>query len=162
METNGEYKGTEKARTRLAQFLGCEEAELSLTHNTTEGINLMAWGLPLKAGDEVIVSTHEHVGNALPWLNRAKLEGIRLVPIIPGLTQEENLKRIQASISSKTRVIALPHITTTTGTVFPIQAIAEMARKQGIWTCIDGAHGPGFYPTQSSRTRNRLLRSLLS
>ena len=56
MEKNGVYKGTEEARTRLAGFLGAEEAEISLTHNTTEGINIMAWGFPLKAGDEVITS----------------------------------------------------------------------------------------------------------
>ena len=143
METNGEYRGTEKARERLAQFLGCKKSEISLTHNTTEGINTMAWGLPLKAGDEVLLSTHEHVGNALPWLNRAKLVGIRLVPIVPGQTQEENYQRVVDAIGPKTRVIALPHITTTTGTVFPIQAIAEMARRQNIWTCIDGAHAPG-------------------
>ena len=143
METNGEYRGTEKARERLAQFLGCRESEISLTHNTTEGINTMAWGLPLKAGDEVLLSTHEHVGNALPWLNRAKLAGIRLIPIIPGQTQAENYQRVVEALSPKTRVIALPHITTTTGTVFPIQSIAEMARKRNIWTCIDGAHAPG-------------------
>ncbi|MEM6631919.1 MAG: aminotransferase class V-fold PLP-dependent enzyme [Bacteroidota bacterium] len=143
METNGEYKGTEEARNRLAQFLGCLESEISLTHNTTEGINIMAWGLSLKPGDEVILSTHEHVGNALPWLNRAKLEGIRLIPIVPGLTQEENYQRVKAAIGPRTRVIALPHITTTTGTLFPIQAIAELARRKNIWTCIDGAHAPG-------------------
>ena len=85
-ETNGtgEYGHTDKAREVLAAFVGVKTEELSLTHNTTEGINIVTWGLPLKSGDEVIVTLHEHVGNALPWLNRAKLHDIVLKPFEPG------------------------------------------------------------------------------
>ncbi len=142
---SGEYGKFDQERAMLASFLGVGTDELSLTHNTTEGINIMVWGLPLQKGDEVILTTHEHVGNALPWLNRAKLEGIVLRTFEPKNTQEKNLEEIKKLINSKTKVIAVPHVTCTTGLVFPIKEIADLARSKGIYTAIDGAHGAGTF-----------------
>ncbi|MBN3583583.1 aminotransferase class V-fold PLP-dependent enzyme [Algoriphagus aestuarii] len=144
-ETNtiGEYGHINPLRGELAAFVGIKESEISLTHNTTEGINIMAWGVPLSAGDEVIVTYHEHVGNALPWLNRAKLDKIVLVPFEPAATQAENLDLIKKLVTPRTKVIAIPHITCTTGLVFPIKEIADFAKSKGIFTAIDGAHGAG-------------------
>ena len=142
-KTTGEYGHTNKARERLAEFVGVKTSEISLTHNTTEGINIVTWGLPLERGDEVILTLHEHVGNALPWLNRAKLDGIVLKTFEPADTQDENMDRIKYMISAKTRVIAIPHITCTTGLVFPVKEICELAKERNIFTAIDGAHGAG-------------------
>ncbi|MBN3519890.1 aminotransferase class V-fold PLP-dependent enzyme [Algoriphagus lutimaris] len=143
--TSGEYGHIAPFRAQLAAFVGIKESEISLTHNTTEGINIMVWGLPLKAGDEVIITYHEHAGNAIPWLNRAKLHGIVLKPFEPGKTQEENLDLIKSMVTPKTKVIAIPHITCTTGLVMPIKEIADFARSKGIYTAIDGAHGAGTF-----------------
>lgn len=145
INTSGEYGNTDQERIRLSQFLGIQPTELSITHNTTEGINILAWGIPLQPGDEVILTTHEHVGNALPWLNRAKYEGIVLRTLEPKATQEENLTEVQKLINPKTKVIALPHVTCTTGLVFPIQEICKLAQTHGILTAIDGAHGAGTF-----------------
>ena len=145
INTSGEYGNSDQERIQLAQFLGIQPTELSITHNTTEGINILAWGIPLKPGDEVILTTHEHVGNALPWLNRAKYDGIVLRTLEPKSTQEENLTEIQKLISPKTKVIALPHVTCTTGLVFPIEEICKLAQTHGILTAIDGAHGAGTF-----------------
>ena len=147
VETNssGEYGHIEPEREKLAAFVGIKTSEISLTHNTTEGINIMCWGLPLKSGDEVIITLHEHVGNALPWLNRAKLHGIVLKPFEPKTTQGENLELIKSLVTAKTKVIAIPHVTCTTGLVFPIKEISAFARSKGIFTAIDGAHGAGTF-----------------
>ena len=143
--TSGEYGHTDEARASLAAFVGVTKEEISLTHNTTEGINIVCWGIPMQHGDEVIISLHEHVGNALPWLNRAKLDGIVLRTFEPGKTAAETLDRIKLLINPKTKVIAVPHITCTLGQVFPIKEIASLANKYGILTAIDGAHGPGTF-----------------
>ena len=145
INTSGEYGNSDVERVRLAQFFGVKTTEFSITHNTTEGINIMAWGVPLHAGDEVILTTHEHAGNALPWLNRAKYDGIVLRTFEPKATQVENLNGIQKLINSKTKVIAIPHVTCTTGLVFPIQEICSLAKARGILTAIDGAHGAGTF-----------------
>lgn len=136
--------GDHEAMTALARFVGAEESELAFTHNVTEGNNLIAQGLPLKKGDEVIMSTHEHVGGALPWLNRAKQDGIVLKVISFGSTAAETLSIIEGAITKKTRVIALPHIPCTIGQVLPIKEIATLAKSKGIYSFFDGAHGPGM------------------
>jgi len=145
INTSGEYGNSDQERIKLAEFFGIKPTEFSITHNTTEGINIMAFGVPMKAGDEVILTTHEHAGNALPWLNRAKLEGIVLRTFEPKSTQEENLEEVRKLINPKTKVIGIPHVTCTTGLVFPIKEICELARKYGILTAIDGAHGAGTF-----------------
>ncbi len=146
LDKRGEYGGWEEARPKLAHFLNVDKDEISLTHNTTEAINILVWGLPLKQGDEVILTTHEHVGNALPWINRAKLDGIVLKTFSPAPTAEENLDRINDLITPKTRVIAIPHITCTIGQVFPVKEIAALGHSKGLWVFFDGAQAPGMFP----------------
>ncbi len=140
------YSGWEKASAKIASFVGADESEIALTHNVTEGINIYAWGLPLRKGDEVILTTHEHVGNALPWLNRQKLHGIVLKTFSPASTAAETLNRIDALITKKTRVIAVPHIPCTQGQVFPIKEICTLGKSKGLFVVVDGAHGPGMMP----------------
>jgi L-cysteine/cystine lyase len=143
IDATGEYAGWETARPKIAAFTGVEESEISLTHNVTEGINIIAGGLALSRGDEVIMTTHEHVGNALPWLNRMRLDGILIRTFSPAMTADENLSRINDLIGPRTRVIAVPHITCTTGLVLPVREIARLGHDKGLLVFFDGAHGPG-------------------
>ena len=140
----GNYGGWESTATKLAGFVGANEDEIALTHNVTDGINIACWGIPIKKGEEVILTTHEHVGNAFPWLCRQRLDGIVVKAYTPGNTAEETLERIKALITKKTRAIATPHIPCTQGQVFPIKEICILAREKGIFSIIDGAHGPGM------------------
>jgi L-cysteine/cystine lyase len=142
----GVYDGSGASTERLAQFVGAEASEIALTHNVTEGINIACWGLPLRRGDEVILTTHEHVGNAFPWLNRQKLHGIVLKAYTPAPTADETLNRIAALITRRTRVIATPHIPCTQGQVLPLKEICRLAKDKGLFAVIDGAHGPGMMP----------------
>jgi selenocysteine lyase/cysteine desulfurase len=143
LNTWGEYQGHNDSRKPLADFTHVTEEEICLTHNTTEGINIVAAGLPLERGDEVIMTTHEHAGNALPWLNQQKQKGIVIKAFTPRNTAYENLNAINDLISSKTRVIAVPHITCTTGHVLPVREISSLAHGKGLWVFFDGAHSAG-------------------
>lgn len=137
------YGGGEECRESLAQLMGCEKEEITITHNTTEGLNLAAWGLPLKKGDEVIMTSHEHVGNAMPWLNKRHLDGIKIKTFKPALEQSNVLEQINSLITKRTRVITVPHVSCTIGQLFPVEAICKLARDKGIYSVIDGAHGVG-------------------
>jgi selenocysteine lyase/cysteine desulfurase len=142
----GNYGGYEATIPKIAKFVGVDESEIVLTRNVTEGINIACWGLPLKPGDEVIVTTHEHVGNAVPWLNRQKADGIVIKAYTPALTADETLSRISDLINHKTRVIATPHIPCTQGQVLPVKEICQLAKDKGLYALIDGAHGAGMMP----------------
>ncbi len=145
VESSGEMTHTiVEARQRIAQFVKVDVTELALTKNTTEGINIIAWGLPLKKNDEIIISNHEHVGNAVPWLLVAQVKSLKLKVIELGQSGDETLSNIKNAISKKTRLIVMPHITCTTGQVQPIKEIAELGRQKGVFVFIDGAHGAGM------------------
>jgi L-cysteine/cystine lyase len=130
-----------------ARLLGCDAGEIAFVRNTTEGINIVANGLPLKSGDEVILTTHEHVGNSLTWLALAKQKGIVLKLFEPStVSQAENLDRIGKLTGKRTRLISVPHAVTTTGLLLPVREIAAFARTKGIWSFVDGAQTAGMLP----------------
>jgi L-cysteine/cystine lyase len=142
---NAIYGGGEKeVLDALAPFVGAGTDELALVHNVTEAINIVAWGLPLKKGDEVLMTKHEHVGNALPWLNRARVDGIRIKTVDLGATAAETLDNVNRAIGKRTKAIALPHIPCTIGQVLPAKDICTLAKSKGLFTFIDGAHPPGM------------------
>lgn len=143
-DVNGSYGGWEATQAKLAKFVGADENEIALTHNVTDGINIVCWGLPLKKGDEVIMTTHEHVGNAFPWLNRQMVHGIVIKVFTPASTAEETLERVKALYTKKTRAVAVPHIPCTQGQVLPAKEICTWAKENGLFAFIDGAHGPGM------------------
>jgi len=141
------YGGVEKLTLiRASKFLGVESSEIALTHNVTEGINIAAWSIPLKRGDEVIMTGHEHAGGALPWLNRQKIDGIKVKTFELKETAAKTLAALSDVITSRTRVIAVPHIPCTIGQVLPVKDIANLARSKDIFTVIDGAHPTGMMP----------------
>ena len=145
IENTGEMAHTIDApRQRMAHFVKVLPSEIALTKNTTEGINIVAWGLPLKKGDEIIISNHEHVGNALPWLHVAKAKSLKIKVLVLGNSDDETLSNLKKIVSTKTKVIAIPHITCTTGQVQPIKKIAQYAQQKSIFTAVDGAHGTGM------------------
>jgi cysteine desulfurase / selenocysteine lyase len=146
LERTGEYGSPEPARQALAGFFNVAASTISLTHNTTEAINHLAWGLPLRRGDEVVLTDHEHAGNALPWLHRAKRTGLRLRVLALAPTAAETLNRLEGLLNRRTRVLALPHITCTTGQVLPLAQLAALAQTKNLWLAVDGAHGPGSLP----------------
>ena len=134
-------------RKDAGTLLGCDAAELAFTRNTTEGINIVANGLPLMRGDEVILTTQEHVANAFTWLALAKREGIVLRLFEPSTgSDQENIDALTRCITKRTRLISIPHALTTTGTVMPVRPIAEIARAKKIWFFVDGAQTAGMLP----------------
>jgi selenocysteine lyase/cysteine desulfurase len=130
-----------------AALFGCDATELAFMRNTTEGINVVAHGLPFKEGDEIISTTHEHVGNGLTWLPLAKRKGLIIRRFEPSTASgDENIDRLSKLLSHRTRLIAIPHIVTTTGLVMPVKEICALARAKGIWSFLDGAQSAGMMP----------------
>jgi len=137
----------EPARERLAHFLGAHPAEICFVRNATEANSIVAAGLALKAGDEVIFESHAHPGGSFPWLNQARQRGVVVRVFEPdNSSAEANLARIRELVTPKTRVIQVSHVTCTTGLVMPVAAIAEFARARGIWFHVDGAQAAGMIP----------------
>ena len=136
-------------KERLARLLGpsCRKEDLALISCATEGINIIVNGLPLKKGDEVITSTHEHVALNTALLNRMQRDGIVIKAFEPDLVRAQgNVERIAALAGARTRLVFLSHVTCTTGQLFPVREIATLAHDRGAWFALDGAQAPVCVP----------------
>jgi selenocysteine lyase/cysteine desulfurase len=136
-------------RDALAAFLHCRRDELALTRNATEGNNIVASGLDLRPGDEVLLTDQEHPGGQCCWEQKAARFGIRLNTVQlpnPPATREEIVRLFERALTRRTRVAVFSHITTVTGLVLPVKDICALARRRGVLTHIDGAHAIGQIP----------------
>jgi selenocysteine lyase/cysteine desulfurase len=140
----GDYEGIRKA---IGSVIGASGDEIAYTHNVSEAISIIASGVEMTAGDEVLLTDQEHAGNAVPWLARAKRDGIVVKFVTLAPDDATVMNRLNDLITPRTRVIAVPHVTCTTGQVLPIKAISKMAHAKNIWVMADGAHPPGMMVT---------------
>lgn len=135
------------AREPVARFLGADPAEIAFVRNATEGNAIVAAGLRLSPGDEVIFESHAHPGGSFPWLQQAKLRGVAVKTFVPDAGDAAgNLARIAALLTPRTRVVQVSHITAPTGIVLPVADIARLCRERGVWFHIDGAQSAGMIP----------------
>lgn len=138
-----DHKVVEKTRAKLAKFMNANPEELAITRNATEGMNVVARSLKLQQGDEVIITSEEHIGGSAPWMALQNEIGIK-VKVVDILGKEEKiLKLIKSAISNRTKVISISHITCTTGTVLPVKEIIEFCKKKQIQSVIDGTQALG-------------------
>jgi len=132
----------ESLRTKIAGMLRVSGDEIAITRNTSEGSNIVVRGVDLKQGDEVIITDHNHPSNNESWNVRAKREGfvVRTVPVqAPAKSKEELIACIDRAVSARTRVIAVTQLTSTTGILFPVREIGQIARKHNCFYHVDGA-----------------------
>jgi len=136
-----------QARVIVAGYFGARPDDLCFTRNCTEGNCIVATGLELAAADEVIFESHAHPGGSFPWLNRQRTDGIIVKTFEPDpLRAEGNVERIAALITPRTRVIQVSHITSPTGIIMPVPAIAKLAQQHRLWFHVDGAQSAGMIP----------------
>lgn len=131
---------------KIASFFNVSTAEIAIIRNTTEGMNIVARSLELKAGDEILLTKHEHIGGAAPWIALQKEKGVIVKAIELDWTGKNNLQIIKDNLTEKTKVVSFSHVTCTTGLILPAKEIAELCRSKGIYSCIDGAQSAGMIP----------------
>ena len=137
----------DEARAAVAAFLGAKPAEIAFVRNATEATSTVASGLVLRRGDEVIFESHAHPGGSFPWLNRQKLDGIKVKIFEPDPTSASgNVERIARLITPRTRVVQVSHVTAPTGIRMPVREIAALAREKDCWFHVDGAQAAGMIP----------------
>ena len=147
----GQYvqKARDQVRTvkkSLARLFGSSSDEIALVRNTTEALKTVLYGIPLNTGDEVLTTTHDYSSMVSALRQRERKEGIKLVEVpapFPAGSLDELAEVIEGGITPKTRVILVSHITYTTGQVYPIRRICELAHRHGIEVVVDGAHAVG-------------------
>ncbi|MBR9917441.1 aminotransferase class V-fold PLP-dependent enzyme [bacterium] len=143
----------ENVRQKTAKFLNADATEISFPHNTTEVYNLLALGLPLGPDDEVLFSNLNHAGASIPFHIHSKKRGYSVkvfdIPVhdLTNIPKEDILDLYEANISSRTKLIVIPHIDNTFGIRQPVKEITALARSKGVeFVSLDTAQTMGMIP----------------
>lgn len=140
----------EGARKTIQQFIGAQFShEIIFSPGTTSSINLVAstWGrVNVSADDEVLISAMEHHSNIVPWQMLCEEKGAKLKVIPMNDNGELIMEQFESLLSSKTKIVAINHISNTLGTINPIEKIIEMAHDKGSLVLIDGAQSVAHMP----------------
>lgn len=133
----------EELRACFARLLHASPSEVAITHHATEGMHLATWGLNWRQGDEVVTTTHEHEGCLIPLYAAARRLGLTVRVVDVGEDAGRALEAIAGALNSRTRLVAVSHVSHRTGTVLPISDIAAVAHRAGAFVLVDGAQSTG-------------------
>ncbi len=145
-----------KIQTAVAEYTGGKPEEVALTNSTTMGLALIYQGLPLKNGQEILTTTHDHFVHHEAIRLAANRTGVKVKKIalydeLKEVSKDEIVEQIRKSITPKTRVVGITWVHSGTGVKLPIRQIADAitdankgrAEAERVLLVVDGVHGFG-------------------
>jgi len=140
----------ELARKKIQQFINAEHSqEIIFTSGATQSINTIAYSFGeryINEGDEVLISTMEHHANIVPWQMMCDRKKAKLITFSFNENGELELEDFKKKLSSKTKIVAVTHVSNTLGTVNPIKEIIDLAHGAGAKILIDAAQSIQHIP----------------
>ncbi|EHR85372.1 aminotransferase class V-fold PLP-dependent enzyme [Staphylococcus epidermidis] len=132
-------------RKSVANIICSLSEEITITDNTTMGINIVLNGINLQKEDEVVTTNMEHLASISPLLNLKERKGVVIKEIE---VQEEGFKleKLDRLFTKQTKLVVISHIFWKTGEVIPIKKVIDLAHSKGIKVLVDGAQAVGSYP----------------
>jgi cysteine desulfurase/selenocysteine lyase len=124
----------ERARHRVAAFIGAQPAEIVFTRNATDSFNLIARAMKLGADDEVVFPASEHHSNYLPWYLNAKAQIVDIdAEAVPRWSQ------LKSRLTKRTRLVSVAHVSNVTGAIAPIGDWIATAHAAGVPVMVDAS-----------------------
>jgi isopenicillin-N epimerase len=141
------YQPLTEFRAEAGAFINATADEIAFTQNATVGMSMLANGLELSPGDEVLTTNSEHSGGIGSWQLRAKRQGIvvKELPLMPVPQKGPDgiVEQFAAAMTPKMRVIMFSHITSGLGIRLPARELCALARDRGALSIVDGAQAVG-------------------
>jgi selenocysteine lyase/cysteine desulfurase len=141
------YQQLREVRQAAGRFVNASADEIALTQNATMGMNFLANGVDLAAGDEIVSTDQEHGGGISPWRLLAKRRGVLLeeLPLEPVLAAgpEAIVRLFESALTPRTKVVVFSHITSGLGARLPARELCALARDHGALAIVDGAQAVG-------------------
>jgi selenocysteine lyase/cysteine desulfurase len=136
----------EATRAKVAQSINAHPDEIVLGENATVGINIVANGINWVPGDNVVLSTHEHPGNRIPWYNLIRRYGVELRFLPVSNDPAQMIEELQHLIDARTKLVSVSHVSRRTGVRLPAAEITAVAHALGVPVFFDGAQSYGAIP----------------
>jgi len=130
-----------RVRARIAHLVGADPGEIALTTSATQGVGIVATGLPLGAGDEVVVASSNFPSNLFTWLHLRR-KGVAVKVIQPVGTDVE-LDEVEEALTERTRVLALDWVSYTSGYRIDLAALGNLVHARGGIFVVDGTQAAG-------------------
>jgi len=146
----------DRTRNALAGEFGGPPDSYALVQNTTEGCNVVLWGIEWQSGDHMVSTDSEHPGVEAAVKNISVRRDVRLTTVaLSGLrsdiTNEEIVDLFKRAIEPKTRLVVLSHVLWNTGRTLPVREIQDVCREAGVQLLVDGAQSAGVIPLDFSK-----------
>nr|WP_316657205.1 cysteine desulfurase [uncultured Gellertiella sp.] len=148
--SNAATDAYEAAREKVRRFLNAGSVdEIIFTKSSTEAINTVAYGhgMPkIGAGDEIVLTIMEHHSNIVPWHFIRERQGAKLVWVPVDDDGAFHIEAFEASLTEKTKLIAITHMSNALGTIVPVKDVCRIARERGIPVLVDGSQAAVHMP----------------
>jgi selenocysteine lyase/cysteine desulfurase len=141
-DSHDAFATQDQLRSTMAQLCGAQPREVGIGLNTSFGINIAAFGLPLKQGDEILTTDVEFPAAVYPWREAATQRGFQLKQI-PTTDRCCDLNKLADAVTDRTRVICLSWVQFFNGYRVDLQELSEFCRRRDIFLVIDGIQGMG-------------------
>ncbi len=140
------YRRANRAKNLAAHLIGAKgPQEIALVPNTSTGLSLVAKGLPLHAGDRVVITEVEYPANRYPWED-LKRRGVELMTVPQSADGRVDVERVCDAINDRTRVVSLSHVQYASGFRIDLKPVSEMVHRAGGYLCVDAIQSCGVLP----------------
>jgi selenocysteine lyase/cysteine desulfurase len=138
-----QFENKKAMAAKLAALAGCPAAELVITRNTTEALDMVIGGLHWKEGDEAVMAEQDY-GAMLDMFKQVAVRFgvVNRVISVPNHPRSDNeiVDLYASAITAKTRLLMVCHMINITGQILPVRKISDMAHGRGVQVMVDGAH----------------------
>lgn len=135
-------------RVRAAQLIGARPDEIAFTRNTSEGLLLVALGLPWQPGDVLVTAETEFTANVYPW--QTLLDRGVEIRRVPARNDRIRVDDVAAVVDKRTRLLALSHVEFHTGFRNHLADLGQLCRERDVRFCVDAVQGAGALPIDVS------------
>ena len=141
------YQELRDVRALAAGVINATVDEVAITQNATIGMSMLASGIDLQLGDEIVTTDHEHAGGISSWRARGKRHGVvvKEVALDPAAARgpEAIVEAFDRAMTARTKVVMFSHITSGLGILMPARELIALAQARGALAIVDGAQAVG-------------------
>ena len=144
-DSHDAFVTTDELRSIYARLVGARKREVGIGLNTSHGINIAAFGLPLRKGDEVLVSDVEFPALVYTWRAAAQTRGLKL-KFVKSRERCFDFDQLQRAVTKRTKVLAVSWVQFFNGYKNDLRTLSGFCRERGIFFVVDGIQGMGVEP----------------